>query len=449
MTELNWASLGLADSLCAALDRAGFVSPSPIQELSLQPQIAGRDILALAQTGSGKTAAFVLPILHGLTKLKGRPQPHAPRALILAPTRELAVQIEETIKRLSGAVKASTLLVFGGVSRAAQIRALRRGVDIVIATPGRLTDLMDDDHIYLGETPVLVLDEADRMLDMGFSKQVQAIARTFPLRRRTALFSATMPEEVVSLAEGLLRDPERVEVARSGETVTTIEQSVELIAHAEKRARLAEILSAPGMERAIVFARTKRGADRVAENLERDGIPAGAIHGNKSQNARQRVLNAFRAGKLRVLVASDIAARGIDVPGISHVVQYEMPDEPEAYVHRIGRTGRNGADGIAIALCSPEEHDKLRAVEKLTKKRLVPEGALPPRRRGKPGGSKGNGPKGGGFKNGGSKSGNPKNRSGKRPPRDAGAQDRPHNDRPHNDGPRKTPRRGPRRRDAA
>jgi ATP-dependent RNA helicase RhlE len=233
--------------------------------------------------------------------------------------------------------------------------------------------------VRLDETRVLILDEADRMLDMGFSRPVQAIAATLHPRRRTALFSATMPDAVASLAAGLMTDPVRVEVARSGHTVPKIRQSVELVPHKDKRARLTEILSHPEMERCIVFTRTKRGADRVAENLGKDGIDAGAIHGNKSQNARQRVLGAFRSGRLRVLVASDIAARGIDVPGISHVVQYEMPDEPEAYVHRIGRTGRNGEDGIAIALCSDEERDKLRAVEKLTRLSLAPGGAGKPR----------------------------------------------------------------------
>ena len=366
--------LGLIAPLRDALERAAFDTPSPIQSQAIGPQIEGRDILALAETGSGKTAAFVLPILQTIAGLEGRPRPGTARALVLVPTRELAVQIEEAARRLSGAVRVSTLLVLGGMPRATQIRALGRGVDILVATPGRLTDLMHAGHVRLDETRVLVLDEADRMLDMGFSKQVQAIARTLHQRRRTALFSATMPDAVATLAAGLLRDPVRVEVARSGQTLPKIRQSVEHVAHKDKRGRLAEILSQPDLTRCIVFTRTKRGADRVAENLGKDGIAADAIHGNKSQNARQRALTAFRSGRVRVLVASDIAARGIDVPGISHVVQYEMPDEPEAYVHRIGRTGRNGADGTAIALCSAEERDKLRAVEKLTRLSLSPEG---------------------------------------------------------------------------
>jgi len=368
-------SLGLIEPLRAALSRAAFDTPTPIQAKAIRPQIEGRDILALAETGSGKTAAFALPILQEIAALNGPPKPRTARSLVLVPTRELAVQIEETVRRLSGGLKVTTLLVLGGMSRPAQLRALNRGVDVLIATPGRLTDLMMANHVRLDETRLLVLDEADRMLDMGFSKQVQAIARTLHADRRTALFSATMPETVASLAAGLLTDPVRVEVARSGQTAPKIEQTVEFVGQTEKRARLAEILTQPDVGQCIVFTRTKRGADRVVQNLDKDGIAAGAIHGNKSQNARQRVLNAFRAGKLSVLVASDIAARGIDVPGISHVVQYDLPDEPEAYVHRIGRTGRNGESGMAIALCSGEERDKLRAIERLTRMDLGGGGA--------------------------------------------------------------------------
>ncbi len=371
--------LGLIDPLLDALKRAAFHTPSPVQAKAIGPQIEGLDVLALAETGSGKTAAFMLPILQDLAEMTGRARPNTARCLVLVPTRELAVQIQETARRLAGGIKISTLLVLGGMSRAGQIRALSRGVDILIATPGRLTDLMQAGHVRLDETRVLVLDEADRMLDMGFSKQVQTIAAALHPRRRTALFSATMPETVGALAAGLLKDPVRVEVARSGQTAPKIRQSVELISQSDKRARLAEILSQPDVGRCIVFSRTKRGADRVVENLGKDGIAAGAIHGNKSQAARQRVLNDFRNGRLRVLVASDIAARGIDVPDISHVVQYEMPDEPEAYVHRIGRTGRNGAEGVAIALCSEVERPKLRAVETLTKLSLAPDGGRGPR----------------------------------------------------------------------
>jgi ATP-dependent RNA helicase RhlE len=373
LTEQTFAGFGLAAPLEKALAATGFAAPTPIQAGAIPPQMAGRDVIGLAETGTGKTAAFVLPMLHAL--LNGRPQPKSARALILSPTRELAVQIEETIRALRGTSRISTVLVLGGTSRSAQVRALARGVDIVIATPGRLLDLVDEGCVSFADTRILVLDEADRMLDMGFIKPVQQIVRLCHRDRRTALFSATMPAEVESLAASLLRDPVRVEVSPPGKTVQAIRQSVELVDTGAKRSRLAAILTGDGVGKAIVFTRTKRGADRVAENLEKDGIPAAAIHGNKSQNARQRALDEFRTGKARVLVASDIAARGIDVKDITHVVQYDMPDEPEAYVHRIGRTGRNGAEGIAIALCAPDERAKLKAVEKLTRSRLLPEGA--------------------------------------------------------------------------
>ncbi|MEM6489465.1 MAG: DEAD/DEAH box helicase, partial [Pseudomonadota bacterium] len=357
------------------MERLGFVTPSPIQARAIGPQLEGRDLLGLAQTGSGKTAAFLLPILDALAASAGRAEPMTARALVLVPTRELAVQIEEQARRFAGKLRIKTQLVLGGMSRGAQIRALGRGVDILIATPGRLTDLVRAGHVRLDATALLVLDEADRLLDMGFAPQVKELAGRLHRRRRTALFSATMPREVTALAEGLLNDPVRVEVAPPGRTVERIDQSVEFVARDAKRARLAALLSAPEVSRAIVFTRTKHRADRVAEHLGKDGVPAGAIHGNKSQGARQRVLDAFRQGQLRVLVASDIVARGIDVEGISHVVQFELPDEPEAYVHRIGRTGRNGAAGTAVALCAPEEQDKLRAIEKLTGLRFGGEGS--------------------------------------------------------------------------
>ncbi|MEO1456154.1 MAG: DEAD/DEAH box helicase, partial [Pseudomonadota bacterium] len=389
MTTETFAGFGLADTLMRGLEKSGFSRPTPIQAQAIAPQMAGRDVLGIAETGTGKTAAFGLPMLHQILALKGRPAARTARALILAPTRELAVQIDETLRRLAGGARVSTLLVLGGMSRGAQIRALSRGVDVLIATPGRLTDLMQDGHVRFDETRFLVLDEADRMLDMGFVKAVQAIARQLHPRRQTVLFSATMPREVEHLAAGLLNDPLRVEVSPPGKTVVRIVQSVEACAQAEKRARLAEIVRGEDAGRVIVFARTKRGADRVAANLEKDGIDAAAIHGNKAQNARQNALKAFASGRIRVLVATDIASRGIDVRDISHVVQYDLPDEPESYVHRIGRTGRNGADGCAIALCAPDERDKLRAIEKLTRQRLLaPEEGRAAAPAGGPGGAK-------------------------------------------------------------
>ena len=375
MTTSPFAEFGLAAPLTEALARAGFDTPTPIQAQAIAPQMAGRDILGIAQTGTGKTAAFALPILHQLLALQGRPAPKTCRALVLAPTRELAVQIEAAFRSFAGGARLTTLLVLGGMSRSAQVRAMARGVDVVVATPGRLTDLMDDRSILLDQTRWVVLDEADRMLDMGFIQPVRKIVAALHPRRQSALFSATMPAEVAGLAQGFLKDPVRVEVAPQATTVERVEQRVETHETGAKRGRLVDARSTgPGVGRTIVFARTKHGADRVAQNLVKDGVAAEVIHGNKAQNARQRALNAFRNGQVRVLVATDIVARGIDVPGVTHVINYDLPDEPEAYVHRIGRTARNGADGIAITLCAPDEIKKLRAVEKLIRTTLLPGG---------------------------------------------------------------------------
>jgi ATP-dependent RNA helicase RhlE len=386
LTITSFSEFGLAAPLLTALGRAGFTTPTPIQAQTIRQQLEGRDILGIAQTGTGKTAAFSLPILHHILALPGRAAPKTCRAMILAPTRELAVQIEQHIRALAGGARITTALVLGGTSRQAQIRQLGRGVDILIATPGRLTDLVGERHVRLDEARWVVLDEADRMLDMGFIREVRKLVGALHPRRQSALFSATMPPEVAKLAESLLRDPVRVAVVPHGQPIGKISQSVELMSPAEKRARLAVILKSPEASRVIVFARTKRGADRVTENLAKDGITAEAIHGNKAQNARNRALDSFRSGRVRVLVATDIAARGIDVSGISHVINYELPDEAESYVHRIGRTARNGADGIAITFCAPDERNKLRAVEKLTRTRLSPEDSPvndgPARRRG-------------------------------------------------------------------
>ena len=371
MTHTDFAEFGLAAPLTEALARAGFDTPTPIQAQAIAPQMAGRDILGIAQTGTGKTAAFALPILHQLLALQGRPAPKTCRALVLAPTRELAVQIEAAFRSFAGGAKLTTLLVLGGMSRSAQVRAMARGVDVVIATPGRLTDLVDDRSILLDQTRWVVLDEADRMLDMGFIQPVRKIVAALHPRRQSALFSATMPSEVNGLAQSFLKDPVRVEVAPQATTVDRIEQRLEVMETAAKRKRLAELVTEPEAKRVIVFARTKHGADRVTQNLAKDGIAAEAIHGNKAQNARQRALNAFRNGHVRVLVATDIVARGIDVPGVSHIINYDLPDEPENYVHRIGRTARNGAEGVAITLCAPDEIKKLRAVEKVIRQTLL------------------------------------------------------------------------------
>ena len=375
----DFKSLGLPEVLVDSLTAHGFTVPTKIQELAIPKLLEGRDVMGIAQTGSGKTAAFGLPILAGILTLTGRPKPLTTRALILAPTRELAVQIDENIRKFAGTkMKLDTVLLLGGVSRYHQVKRLERGVDIVVATPGRLKDLMDDGKIKLGETRWLVLDEADRMLDMGFIAPVRAVVKAIGMKRHTMMFSATMAPEVADLAKNLLQEPVRVDASVAGSTVVKIDQRVILSGAKAKRGVLNELLlsETENMERVIIFSRTKHGADRVAKNLEIDGHKAAAIHGNKSQNARQAALKGFASGDVRILVATDIAARGIDVPGITHVVNYELPDDPENYVHRIGRTGRNGASGIAITLCDGTERGKLRDVERLIRRTLPYTGDL-------------------------------------------------------------------------
>ena len=366
----GFAELGINGTLLRALTATGMTAPKPIQEQAIPPFIAGRDILGVAQTGSGKTAAFALPILSKIIGLGTKRRPRTARALILVPTRELAVQIEKVIRELSKGAHVSTALVLGGVSRHSQVKRMAPGVDILIATPGRLTDLVREGEVILSETTWFVLDEADRMLDMGFINDVRRIAKATHPARQTALFSATMPKEIEQLAASLLREPVRVEVSPQGTTASEIRQSVVMARTKQKRKVLADMLADEGMGQVIVFARTKHGADRVTKDLIRDGFEAAVIHGNKSQNARQRALNDFREGAVRILVATDIAARGIDVPGISHVVNFDLPDEAESYVHRIGRTGRNGAEGEAVTLCDPGEASKLRQVERVIRMRL-------------------------------------------------------------------------------
>nr|WP_235818085.1 DEAD/DEAH box helicase [Brucella thiophenivorans] len=368
----GFAALGITGVLLKGVEAAGMTEPKPIQTQAIPHQLEGRDILGIAQTGSGKTAAFSLPILQKIIALGDKRKGKTARALILAPTRELAVQIEETIRVVAKQAHISTALVLGGVSRLSQIKRMQGGVDVLIATPGRLTDLVRENCVDLSETRWLVLDEADRMLDMGFINDVKRIAKGTHKNRQTALFSATMPKEIAALAQTLLRDPIRVEVAPQGTTAAEITQVVHPVPTKDKRRLLSGLLADKGMKSVIVFTRTKHGADAVVRHLERDGFDVAAIHGNKSQNARQRALNGFRDGTLRILVATDIAARGIDVPGISHVVNYDLPDEPETYVHRIGRTGRNGASGASITLYDAATEDtKLRAVERVTRTKLT------------------------------------------------------------------------------
>ncbi len=366
----GFAALGISGQLLKATHAAGFTEPKPIQEQAIPAQLEGRDILGIAQTGSGKTAAFALPILSKIIALGTKRRPKTARALILAPTRELAVQIEDTVKLLAKGAHISTALVLGGVSRHSQVKRIAPGVDFLIATPGRLTDLVREKDLILSDTTWLVLDEADRMLDMGFINDVRRIAKATHPARQTALFSATMPNEIAELAKGLLHDPVRVEVAPLGTTASEIWQGVIFARTKQKRQVLSRMLADEAMRSVIIFARTKHGADRVTRDLERDGFEAGVIHGNKSQNARQKALNGFRDGSVRILVATDIAARGIDVPGISHVVNFDLPDEAESYVHRIGRTGRNGQDGVAITMVDPSENAKLRQVERIIRMQL-------------------------------------------------------------------------------
>jgi ATP-dependent RNA helicase RhlE len=372
----NFSELGLPVRLVSALAKAGMTVPTPIQRKAIGPQLQGRDIMGIAQTGSGKTAAFALPLLAGLAELKDRPKPMTTRALILAPTRELAVQIEQVLRSLSAGMTLTTVLVLGGTSRHAQVTKIARGVDVTIATPGRLTDLIDDKKLKLNETRWLVLDEADRMLDMGFIGQVKAIAAAIGPRRQTAMFSATMDAEIAKLAKGLLNEPVRVEASAPATPVGLVVQRAIAAGSKEKRDRLNELLADAALSKVIIFSRTKHGADRVNKNLALDGHEAAAIHGNKSQNARQAALGAFTSGKVRILVATDIAARGIDVPNITHVINYELPDDPTSYVHRIGRTARNGASGVAITLVGGDEAGKLRDIERLIGRTLPLEGTL-------------------------------------------------------------------------
>jgi len=373
-----FTDLGLSRSLLRALEDANYKTPTPIQAQAIPLLMDGFDLLGVAQTGTGKTAAFTLPLLHNLEEDDKKAASRRPRALILAPTRELVIQITDSIKTYGRHMRFKQFAVLGGVGHRPQIDALRRGVDILVATPGRLLDLVKQGHADLSQAEYLILDEADRMLDMGFIHDVRRIVAELPDERQTLLFSATMPKEIARLAREILFEPERVEIASKSIAVDRIEQRVHHLASAAKRTRLTELLSAPDFERVIVFTRTKRGADRVVKNLVRDGVSAEALHGNKSQNARQRSLDNFKEGRSRVLVATDIASRGIDVNDVTHVINYELPNEPESYVHRIGRTARAGAAGIAISFCDASERGQLHSIERLIKRSLtVAGGDLP------------------------------------------------------------------------
>jgi ATP-dependent RNA helicase RhlE len=364
MNANEFAALGLSPEVAAAAAAAGYSVPTPIQAQAIPHAAGGADVIGTAQTGTGKTAAFGLPLVHRLRAARRAPPPGGARALVLAPTRELAQQIATSLRSYAAGARMSVAEVFGGVGFGKQVADLRRGVDILVACPGRLVDLMEQRQATLARVEVLVLDEADRMLDLGFAPQVRRIVEAVPASRQTMLFSATMPREVEGLAASVTRSPVRVAAAPPSTTVEQVEQFLLFVDSASKPAALAAIAGSPEVERAIVFTRTKHGADRVAEGLARRGVSAAAIHGNKSQGQRERALGAFKSGACKVLVATDIAARGIDVPNVSHVIQYDLADSAEAYVHRIGRTARAGKAGEAIAFCSAEEGAMLRDVKR-------------------------------------------------------------------------------------
>ncbi|MBM3566336.1 MAG: DEAD/DEAH box helicase, partial [Alphaproteobacteria bacterium] len=371
VTDTTFSGLGVAEPIIRALNAENYATPTPIQAQAIPLLLAGRDLLGIAQTGTGKTAAFVLPILQRLAAetpaVQGR---RALRALILAPTRELALQIGERVEAYGRNLGLRHTVILGGVGQGPQVKALAAGVDILIATPGRLLDLLGQNHVRLDRVAYFVLDEADRMLDMGFIRDVRKIVAVLPKARQSLLFSATMPGDVAKLAHDMLRDPARVEVTPQVVTVERIDQKVYMVETAAKRGLLTYLLADAALKRVIVFTRTKHGANKVADHLEKAGISSDAIHGNKSQGARVRALDGFRCGSVRVLVATDIAARGIDVDGITHVVNFDLPNIPESYVHRIGRTARAGADGAAISFCDNSEREYLRDIEKLIRRTL-------------------------------------------------------------------------------
>jgi len=357
-------TLNLISPICRAVNEEKYTSPTPIQTEAIPHLLQGRDLLGCAQTGTGKTAAFALPILQRLAEYKDKPRSKEVRSLILTPTRELALQIEESFRVYGRYMKFNQAVVFGGVSIKNQIRSLSRGVDVLVATPGRLLDLHNQGCLRLDKVDVFVLDEADQMLDMGFLPDVKKIFNEIPKTSQTVLFSATLPTEIVRLTQNFLKDPIKISVAPPSSTVEKVDQRIMFVDRDNKSALLESILEDESVYRVLVFTRTKHGANRVAKNLSKKRIRTEAIHGNKSQAARMQALNKFRSGHVRVLVATDVASRGLDVDGITHVINYELPKEAESYVHRIGRTARAGATGIALSFCDSEERGYLRGIER-------------------------------------------------------------------------------------
>ena len=367
---MTFAQLGLSQPVLKALASKNYASPSPIQAQAIPSLLQGRDLLGIAQTGTGKTAAFMLPSIDRLVAEQRRPQPRACRMLVLAPTRELASQIAVSARDYSKFYQLSVATVFGGTSVNKNRQDLSRGVDVLVATPGRLLDLIEQRYLTLANIEILVVDEADQMMDLGFIHALRRIVAMLPKQRQTLFFSATMPKTIRELADKFLTDPVEVKVTPEATTAERVEQYVTFCNQAEKQALLTLTLKNHEMERCLVFARTKHGADRVVRHLAASGIAANAIHGNKSQGQRERALGEFRSGKTPILIATDVAARGIDVPGVSHVINFELPNVAEQYVHRIGRTARAGKDGIAIAFCSDEERGDLKGIEKLIRQRI-------------------------------------------------------------------------------
>jgi len=370
MKTNTFENLNIIAPILQALARKGYSEPSPIQEKAIPFLLEGKDVFGCAQTGTGKTAAFAVPILQLLNQKEVNGKRPGIKALILAPTRELAIQIDDSFRDYGKGLKLTHTVIFGGVSQSKQTQALRAGVDIVVATPGRLLDLMNQGFVKLDRVEYFVLDEADRMLDMGFIHDIKRIIPKLPAKRQTVFFSATIPDEIKSLAASLLNNPVQVQVAPVSAPATAVKQTVYYVEKSDKNALLHEVIEKEKISHALVFTRTKHGADKVAKELNRKGISAEAIHGNKSQNARQKALTGFKNRAIRILVATDIASRGIDVDKLTHVINYELPEVPETYVHRIGRTGRAGESGIALSFCGSEEIDNLKDINKLLPKSI-------------------------------------------------------------------------------
>ena len=366
--HMTFKQLNVIPEICNILEKEGYKNPTPIQTQAIPSVLNGRDVLGLAQTGTGKTAAFAIPTLQLLNEKKIKGKPYI-RSLILTPTRELAVLIQESFETYGKGLPLKSTVIFGGVNQNPQVRVIRAGIDILVATPGRLLDLMSQGIVDLSQLEILTLDEADRMLDMGFIHDIKKILKKVPKQKQTLFFSATMPKEIIDIVKTLLNDPVRVAVAPVSSAVETVQQSVYYIDRVNKINLLKDLLKG-NTQSVLIFTRTKRGADRVVRDLKRGSIEASAIHGDKSQNARQRALNDFKDGKINVLVATDIAARGIDVDDLAMVINYELPEIPETYVHRIGRTGRAGSEGVSISMCDFHEISLLKDIEKLTKKKI-------------------------------------------------------------------------------